>query len=174
MDYRYPIGTFQPEAEITRENRIELLLQMDAAPNHLRQAVASFSPSQLDTPYRPEGWTVRQVVHHLADSHINWYVRTKLAITEEDPIVRSFDENLWAETPEARTGPVEPSLILLDGLYQRWTTLFRSLTDQQWSRSLHHPDRGPFVLDATLAMMVWHGQHHTAQITSLRDRMGWR
>jgi uncharacterized damage-inducible protein DinB len=140
----------------------------------MRAAVADLSESQLDTRYRPGGWTVRQVVHHLADSQMNWYVRTKLALTEDDPIVRSYDEVQWAELHDARTAPVEPSLILLDGLHRRWVELFKSLSEEQWKRKIIHPDRGIFVLDATLSMHVWHGRHHTAHIIELRNQMGWR
>jgi uncharacterized damage-inducible protein DinB len=146
---------------------------MAEAPDHLRAAVARLSGEQFDTPYRPGGWTVRQVVHHLADAQVNWYVRTKLALTEDEPVVRAWDEVRWAEMYDARTAAPEPSLILLDGLYRRWVELFHSLSEEQWKRRLIHPERGEFVLDAALAMHVWHGQHHTAQIVELRKRMGW-
>jgi uncharacterized damage-inducible protein DinB len=132
------------------------------------------SGAQLDTPYRPAGWTVRQVVHHLADAQANWYVRTRLALTEFEPLVKPFDEVSWAELADARTGPVEPSLLLCDGLGARWVALFESLSAAEWARQMIHPDRGTFVLEQILPMHVWHGRHHTAQITSLRQRMGWQ
>ncbi len=118
-----------------------------------------------------DGWTIRQVVHHLADSQLNWYVRTKLALTEDEPIVKPFDEVRWAELEDARTSPVEPSLLLLEGMYQRWTALFLSLTDGEWNRKLIHPERGVFIVETTLGMHVWHGLHHTAQIAALKKRM---
>jgi len=173
-DPRYPIGPFEAGPPPDFDMRLRLLSQLAEVPSHLRAAVADLSESQLDTRYRPAGWTVRKVVHHLADAQMNWYVRTKLALTEDDPVVRSYDEVRWAELHDARTAPVEPSLILLDGLHRRWVDLFKSLSEEQWKRTIIHPDRGIFVLDATLAMHVWHGQHHTAHIVELRNRMGWR
>jgi uncharacterized damage-inducible protein DinB len=153
--------------------RSALLYQLSESARHLRIAVAGLSEDQINTPYRPGGWTVRQVVHHLADAQMNWYVRTKLAITEHSPIVKSYDEARWAELQDARTGPLEPSLILLDGISERWVCLYRSLTEEQWKRTIIHPDRGVFTLDTTLPMHVWHCRHHTAHITELRKQMGW-
>ncbi len=173
-DLRYPIGPFVAGPAPDCGSRLELLSQLAEAPGRLRVAVEGLSALQLDTPYRPEGWTVRQVVHHLADAQMNWYVRTKVALTEEAPSVKPYDEALWAELHDARTAPVEPSLILLDGLYQRWVELFRSLSEEQWKSRLMHLERGELVLDETLAMHVWHGRHHTAQIVELRNRMGWQ
>jgi uncharacterized damage-inducible protein DinB len=174
MDARYPIGPYEPEHNPSKQRRLELVSQFAAAPGNLRAAVADLTAAQLDTPYRPGGWTVRQVVHHMADAQLNWYVRTKLALTEDEPQVKPYDEVRWAELPDARTGPIEPSLLLLEGLYQRWTALYLSLADDEWSRKVVHPERGPFVLNATLGMHVWHGLHHTAQIAALKERMGWR
>lgn len=172
-DLRYPIGPFEAGPPPSPAERTELLRQLEESLDRLRTAVAGLSDSQLDTPYRPEGWTVRQVVHHLADANVNWYVRTKLALTEENPTVCPYDEVRWAELDDARKQPVEASLILLDGLHRRWVALFRSLTEAQWKRTMVHPERGQFVLDTALAMHVWHGRHHTAQILGLRDRMNW-
>ena len=172
-DLRYPIGPFEAGAGPDPRMRLKLLSELAEAPGLLRAAVAALSDSQLDTPYRPAGWTVRQVVHHLADAQMNWYVRTKLALTEDEPIVKPYDEVRWAELHDARTGLVEPSLILLEGLYRRWVELLRSLTEDQWKRKVVHPDRGVLVLDATLPMHVWHGRHHTAHILELRNRLGW-
>jgi len=174
QDLRYPIGPYEPGPPPDASQRPALIDQLAAAPARLREAVAGLSPGQLDTTYRPGGWTVRQVVHHLADAHANWYVRTKCTVTEEQPLIKPYDEARWAETAEARTGPIEPSLLVFDGLCQRWAALFRSLTDDQWNRAMMHPERGVFTLEATLPMMVWHGRHHTAHITALRERMNWR
>jgi uncharacterized damage-inducible protein DinB len=174
QDLRYPIGQFEPGPLPDDKQRLALVAQLAFAPAELRAAVTDLSPEQLDTPYRPGGWTVRQVVHHLADAQMNWYVRTKLTLTEDAPVVKPYDEARWAETVEALSGPIEPSLLLLDGLHQRWTALCRSLTAAQWSRTMVHPERGVFSLDATLPMHVWHGRHHTAHITALRQRMNWR
>ena len=174
MDLRYPIGLFEPEWNLSGDRRLELVSQLATAPGNLKAAVAGLTAAQLDTPYRLGGWTVRQVVHHLADAQMNWYVRTKLALTEDEPLVKPYDEVRWAEMSDARTGPIEPSLLLLEGLYQRWTALFLSLADNQWGRKMVHPERGIFVLDTALGMHVWHGLHHTAQITALKERMGWR
>jgi uncharacterized damage-inducible protein DinB len=173
-DLRYPIGRFEAGPPPDTGMRLQLLTQLAEAPSRLRAAVADLSESQLDTPYRPDGWTLRQVVHHLADAQMNWYVRTKLALTEDEPLVRPYDEVRWSELHDARTGPVEASLMLLDGLHRRWIGLFRSLTEEQWARRIIHPDRGTFVLNATLPMHVWHCRHHTAHIVELRKRMGWR
>ncbi len=170
-DLRYPIGPYEPAAPPDATQRLALIGQLAAAPAGLRQAVSGLCPEQLDTTYRPGGWTVRQVVHHLADAHMNWYLRTKFALTEERPVIKPYDEARWAETVEARTGPTESSLLLLDGLCPRWAGLFGSLTDAQWKLAMVHPDRGVFTLETTLPMMVWHGRHHSAQITALRERM---
>jgi uncharacterized damage-inducible protein DinB len=172
-DLQYPIGQYAPGLPPDRIKRSALVDDMSLAPRDLREAVAELSEAQLDTTYRPDGWTIRQVVHHLADAQMNWYVRTKLALTEDEPIVKPYDEVRWAETLDARSGPIEPSLILLDGLYARWTALWRSLTEDQWKRRMRHPERGIFVLDETLPMHVWHGRHHTAQIAALRERNQW-
>jgi uncharacterized damage-inducible protein DinB len=173
-DLRYPIGQYQSPSLITSQGRQELLLQLAEAPDRLRTSVEDLSPDRLDTPYRPGGWTVRQVVHHLADSHLNWYVRTKLALTEAEPLVKPFDENLWAELPDARFGPIKSSVLLLDGLHKRWAQLFESLEASDWVRKMIHPERGALTLDAILPMIAWHGRHHTAHITELRKRMSWQ
>ena len=172
-DLRYPIGPFQAEARISDANRRELLSQIAEAPKRLRASVEGLSAEQLDTPYRLEGWTVRQVVHHLADAHLNWYVRTKLALTENKPTIKPYAEARWAELYDARHGRVEPSLLLLDSLHERWVRLFESFAPADWSCDFIHPERGVLTLDATLPMHAWHGRHHTAQITELRKRMGW-
>jgi uncharacterized damage-inducible protein DinB len=139
----------------------------------VRAAVAGLSDTQLDTPYRPGGWTVRQVVHHLADAQMNWYLRTRLALTEFEPLVKPFEEARWADLADARSGPVEPSLLLCDAICARWVALFESLSRAEWTRRMLHPERGEFTLDQVLPMHAWHTRHHTAQITELRRRMGW-
>ena len=141
-------------------------------PGRLREAVRGLAGPQLDTPYRPGGWTVRQVVHHLPDSHVNSYVRLKLALTEESPVIRPYDEARWAMLPDA-AAPLELSLDLLEHLHARWLYLWRRLTEGEWARTLLHPDLGPMRVDELLAFYAWHGGHHVAHITSLRLRRGW-
>lgn len=172
-DLRYPIGPFVAGAAPDASERLRMLSDLAGAPDRLRAAVVDLSDSQLDTPYRPGGWTVRQVVHHLADAQMNWYIRTRLALTEDAPVVKPYDEARWAELLDACTAPIEPSLFLLDGLHRRWVELFRNLSEAEWKRKLVHPDRGVFILDATLPMHVWHAHHHTAHVTDLRKRLGW-
>lgn len=172
-DPHHPIGLFQEKSAVTSQDRQEFLSQLAEMPGRLRAAVKDLSPSRLDTPYRPDGWTVRQVVHHLADSHVNWYARTKLALTETQPVIKPYDEKLWASLNDARVGPIEPSLLLLDGLHMRWVQTMESLKASDWARSLMHPEMGLLTIDAILQMTAWHGRHHTAHITELRRRMGW-
>jgi hypothetical protein len=172
-DLRYPIGPFKPVSSLDQSARQVLLTQLEETPRNLRSALVDFSESRLDTPYRPGGWTVRQAVHHLADAQMNWYIRTKLALTEDCPTIKPYDENLWAGLFDAKTAPIEPSLILLEGLYQRWSTLYRALSEEQWKRQMVHPERGTLTLEFTLTLHVWHGRHHTAHIVELRKRMGW-
>jgi DinB superfamily len=170
---RYPIGPFEAGAPPVSAMRLELVSELAEAPKHLRAAVVGLSNDQLDTPYRPDGWTVRQVVHHLADAHMNWYIRTKLALTEHEPRLKPYDEALWAELPDERKGSIVPSLKLFAGIHERWVNLFQCLSEQQWKREMIHPERGVFVLDATLPMHVWLGRRHTAQVLNLRARNGW-
>ena len=173
-DFRYPIGPFRYQGDGTPARREQWIAEIASAPAQLRAAVAGLSPAQLDTPYRPEGWTVRQVVHHLPDSHLNAYTRIKLALTEEEPTIKPYEEARWAELPDARTGPVEPSLALLEFLHQRWLLLLRSLRPADFARRYRHPEHGRmFGLDEVVAMYAWHGRHHVAHITSLRRREGW-
>ncbi len=172
-DLRYPIGRFEAGPPPDTDARDELINRLADAPGQLRAAVAGLAESQLDTPYRLGGWTIRQVVHHLADSHMNAYIRTSLALTESEPVVKTWDEAAWAELHEARTGLIEPSLDLLDGLHRRWVGLFKALTGEQWQRRMIHPEAGAFGLDASLGIWVWHARHHTAHITELRGRMDW-
>ncbi len=172
-DLRYPIGKFNHEGELAEDARRRAMDDIEAAPARLRAAVEGLSPEQLDTPYRPDGWTVRQVVHHLADSHLNAYTRFKLALTEEEPTVKPYDETRWAELSDARTAPVEISLALLESLHRRWVLLLRSLAPADFARRFRHLELGVMSLDKNLALYAWHGRHHVAHITSLRERMGW-
>jgi uncharacterized damage-inducible protein DinB len=173
-DPRYPIGQFQmADNKLTDEQRQELIAQIAAAPARLRAAVAGLTDEQLDTPYREGGWTVRQTVHHVADSHMNGYVRAKLALTEDEPAVKTYDEARWAELADTQATPVETSLNLLAALHARWAALFGALTPAERARTFRHPDWGNVTLDKQLALYAWHGRHHTAHVTSLRERMGW-
>jgi hypothetical protein len=173
-DPRYPVGTFvPPAAPLSPEQREVLIREIEDAPAKLRAAVGGLSEAQLDTPYREGGWTVRQVVHHVPDSHVNSYVRFRLAVTEDEPTIRPYMEDRWAELPDARTAPVELSLTLLETLHRRWTILLRSFDEAQWRRTFRHPDLGTVSLERNLALYAWHGRHHVAHVTSLRGRMGW-
>jgi len=168
-DLSYPIGRFRPGTQ----NRKLTLLDIADTPGRLRDAVEGLAERQLDTPYRPGGWTVRQVVHHLADSHMHSYIRTKFALTQNEPTIMPYDENAWADLKDAKSGPLEPSLVLLDGLHARWVQLLESMTEADWKRSFNHPERGLLSLDINTAIYAWHGRHHTAHITELRKREGW-
>ncbi len=172
-DLRYPVGRFQSPKEITTAQRAEWLNELEALPGKLTAAVAGLDDQQLDTPYRPGGWTVRQVVHHYADSHANSYVRFRLALTEDRPVIKPYDEQRWAELPDARSVPIGISLTLISSLHERWVFLLRSLDDQAFARTFVHPDNGEMRLDQTLALYAWHCRHHVAHITNLRERHGW-
>lgn len=169
-DPRYPLGPMPTPLTLTPEERAQAIAAIRALPSELRAAVAGLSPEQLDTPYREGGWTVRQVVHHVTDSHMNAYVRTKLALTEENPIIKPYQEQLWAELPDSALDP-ELSLELLEPLHRRWLAVLESVKD--WGRTWTHPENGPRTLDTTLAMYAWHGRHHVAHITELRKARGW-
>jgi len=170
---RYPIGQFDFSGAITDAVRETWIARIANASAELRAAVSGLSSDQLDTPYRPGGWTVRQVVHHLPDSHMNCYVRYRLALTEDAPTEKPYFEDRWAELTDARTAPAEMSLTLLESLHQRWALLLRSFNEAQWKRTFHHPERGVVTLEEDLGIYAWHGRHHVAQITALRRRMGW-
>ena len=172
-DLRYPLGDFVARPSITPIERQELITALDTTPARLRAAIAGLSAQQLETPYRPDGWTVRQTVHHVADSHINAFVRFKLGLTEDVPTVKPYAEQHWAELDDSRTADPEISLRLLDVLHQRWTLLLRSLSPESFARTLRHPESGTMSLDVVLQMYEWHGRHHIAHITALRERMGW-
>ena len=173
IDERYPIGTFTPPtgpaSPAERNDRIE---QIAAAPANFRRAVAGLDDAQLDTPYRDGGWTVRQVAHHLPDSHMNAYLRFKWGLTEENPAIKTYEEKDWAKTPETRA-PIAMSLDLLTSLHQRWVTLLRAMRPGDFARTIQHPEWGKPSLDTMLALYAWHGRHHTAHVTMLRKRRGW-
>jgi uncharacterized damage-inducible protein DinB len=172
-DLRYPIGRFKFET-LTERGRAECVARIAGAPGRMRAAVVGLSDDQLDTPYRPGGWTVRQVVHHVPDSHLNAYTRMRLALTEPAPTIKPYEEARWAELPDARTAPIEISLALLEALHARWHLLLRQLTPADGARTFRHPEHGrDFTVDEVIAMYAWHGEHHAAHITSLRGRMGW-
>jgi hypothetical protein len=170
---QYPIGRFQWAGASTADDRSKWIRIIASTPAALRDAVAGLQPRQLDTTYREGGWTVRQVVHHYADDHLNTYVRFKLALTEEAPLIKGYSESSWAELPDARTGPVEPSLQLLAALHERWVLAWQSLREADWNRTFIHPVRGAVSLDHLASLYAWHGQHHVTQITRLRERHGW-
>jgi hypothetical protein len=171
-DPRYPIGKFQAPPAYDAASRETSIRLLEDVPRLLRLAVQGLTPAQLDTPYRDGGWTIRQVVHHLADSHMNAYVRFKLALTEETPTIKPYNEKLWANLPDS-AGEIDPSLTILDGMHRRWIMLLRSMDAAAFSRTLRHPENGINALDRMLALYSWHGGHHLAQITGLRERNGW-
>lgn len=172
MDLRYPAGKFDRPPDLSRSQLDTMIRGIEVAPRNLRAAVAHLNEDQLDTPYRPEGWTVRQVVHHIADSHMNSYMRMKLALTENNPVIKPYDQERWATLADS-SEPVEPSLALIDGLHHRWVSLLRSLKDGDFTRTFVHPESGLVRLDHNIALYEWHCRHHIAHITSLRRRMGW-
>lgn len=177
IDPRYPIGPFnyvQPrssaEAAQQRRDHIDALA---ALPHKFRNAVKGLSERQLDTPYREGGWTVRQLVHHVPDSHMNAYIRCKLALTEQDPMIKAYDEARWAELGDSHGTPIEISLMLLEALHTRWVVLLIHLSEADFGRRFVHPQMGPVTIERMLALYAWHSAHHTAHITELRRKMGW-
>jgi uncharacterized damage-inducible protein DinB len=172
-DLRYPIGKFSYDGHLTEDRKRAFLDDIAQTPKNLRAAVQGLSAAQLDTPYRPAGWSVRQVVHHVPDSHLNSYVRFKLALTEDEPTIKPYAEDRWAELADTKATPVEVSLTLLDSLHDRWVRLLRSLTPEEWKLTFRHPDLGAMTLEKTLALYAWHGRHHVAHITALRERNNW-
>ncbi len=173
-DLRYPIGPFAYDGMTTAESRRERIEQVARAPAAFRSAISGLSETQLDTPYRPGGWTIRQLIHHIPDSHLNAYTRFKLGLTETNPTIRPYDEARWAELPDARSAPAEMSLRLLDALHERWTLMLRSLDGSELERTIFHPERNAtMTLDEVLALYAWHGRHHVAHVTALAEREGW-
>lgn len=172
-DPRYPIGKFTFNGSPNEEQRKKFIADIEQAPAALRAAIQCLSPQQIEAPYRDGGWTVRQVVHHVPESHMNAYIRFKLALTEDAPTIKPYMEDRWAATPDVRSTPLEVSLALLDSLHIRWVRLLRSLKPEEWKRSFRHPELGIVSLEKNLALYAWHGRHHVAHITELRKRMGW-
>jgi uncharacterized damage-inducible protein DinB len=172
-DPRYPIGKFSYNGPPTAEDKKKYLDEIEQTPARFRSALAGLSDEQLNTPYRDGGWTLRQLAHHLPDSHMNSYVRFKLALTEDEPTIKPYMENLWAELPEAKNAPIEVSLALLDSLHRRWMLMLRQFGDAEWKRTFRHPELGAMSLEKTVALYAWHGKHHVAHVTSLKKEMGW-
>jgi hypothetical protein len=173
-DLRYPVGKYEYRGPWTEPQRGAFIQTIADTPARLREAVGGLSAAQLDTPYREGGWTVRQVAHHLPDSHMNAFTRFKLALTEEQPTIKPYDEARWAELGDVPGTPVETSITLLDALHQRWVVLLRSMQSKDWERTYVHPEHGKtFTLDNVLGLYDWHCRHHVGHITSLRQRQGW-
>jgi hypothetical protein len=172
-DLQYPIGKFHFAGPLTDDQRRSAVNDIATAPANLRLAVKDLSEPQLDTPYRPAGWTLRQVVHHVPDSHMNAYIRFKLALTEDEPTIKPYEQQLWADLPDTKSTPVEVSLTLLDSLHERWVQLLQSFTASDWKRTFRHPELGVVSLERNLALYAWHGRHHVAHVTELRKRNSW-
>ena len=172
-DPRYPVGKFNGQPPANEREREKFLNDIEQTPARLRAAVAGLLEQQLNTPYRDGGWTVKQVVHHVPESHMNSYIRFKLALTENEPTIKPYAEDLWAQLSDVQETPIETSLTLLDALHQRWVILLRTLKPEDWKKTFSHPDIGLMTLDKNLALYSWHGRHHVAHITSLREKMGW-
>lgn len=173
LDPRYPVGRFIAPEKLSEADRRELIAQISALPGRLREALSGLTPAQIETPYRDGGWTVRQVVHHLADSHMNAFIRFKFALAETEPAIKAYDENVWAQLPDIPRADPEISVALLDALHQRWTVMLRAMTAADFGRTLVHSERGKLNLDYMLALYAWHSRHHTGHIASLREREGW-
>jgi DinB superfamily len=174
VDLRYPIGRFEHEGPVSNGDLATWLGQLEALPEQMRAAVGWLSDAQLDTPYRPEGWTLRQVVHHVPDSHLNCYVRFKWALTEDEPVIKAYYEERWAELPDYRTVPVETSLRFLAVIHEKLVALLRSLSREQLARRFLHPDLGSVELAWNVGNYAWHGRHHLAHVTTTIERHGWR
>jgi hypothetical protein len=172
-ELRFPIGKFTYEGPYDSSRRERFIADLERAPALLREAVRGLNEEQLNTPYRPGGWTVRQVVHHLPDSHLNAYIRFKWTLTEDEPVIKTYNETLWAETPEVAVTPVEVSLAMLENLHRRFVALLRAMRPEDFQRTMQHPELGRVALDRYVGLYAWHGRHHVAHITSLRQRMGW-
>jgi hypothetical protein len=170
---RYPIGKFSPPKEYNDDLREGFISEIEEMPFFLRHVVENLNDEQLATPYREGGWTIEQVVHHVPDSHMNAYIRTKLALTETEPVIKTYEEDAWAKLEDYITTPIETSLVLLEAVHTRWVILLKSLKKDQFERKLNHPDAGRVDINWILAQYAWHGKHHTAHINSLKQRMGW-
>jgi uncharacterized damage-inducible protein DinB len=174
MDARYPIGPFTWRGPNTPDQRARLIDDIASTPGRMRKAVLALDEQQLDTPYREGGWTVRQVVHHVPDSHMNSYIRFKLALTENEPTIKPYDEAKWAQLTDGKNAPIDWSLQLLEALHERWVMLLRSLSGADVKKQFTHPELGQVSIDQYIALYAWHGKHHVAHIMSLREREGWK
>lgn len=172
-DPRYPIGKFAPKPRLTPEERTVLVHQIAELPDQLVKAVARLTEDQLNTPYRDGGWTVRQVVHHLADSHMNAFIRFRLAVTEENPTVKPYNEKRWADLFDTKTAPIDLSISIVESLHARWVMMLESFNATDFLRPLQHPESGPMDIDRLLQLYAWHGRHHVAHVTELRKAKGW-
>ncbi|HEX3571586.1 MAG TPA: putative metal-dependent hydrolase [Acidobacteriaceae bacterium] len=173
IDFRYPIGRFQRLETISVEDRASAIAAIAAMPGLLKAAVQGLDRDQLDTSYREGGWTVRQTVHHIADSHMNAFLRLRLALTEEWPTIKPYNEKAWALLPDSTGAPAGWSLDLIESLHARWVMVLDSLTDEQWARGVNHPENGPMTIDTIAQLYAWHSRHHVAHITRLREQKGW-
>ncbi len=171
-DLRYPIGEFNKNFVVTPALRVEYIKTILALHDNLAGAVSGLNETQLDTPYRPEGWTIRQTIHHVADSHLNAFIRFKLSLTENAPTIRPYFEDRWAELADSKM-PIDVSMKIIQGIHLRWATLLMAMTEEDFKRELIHPESGVWTLEKTLALYDWHGRHHTAHITNLRARNNW-
>jgi uncharacterized damage-inducible protein DinB len=172
-ELRYPTGKWVRIPDLDAAGRAPLINKIADVPAALAAAVAGMTEAQLDTPYRDGGWSTRQIVHHLADSHMNAFIRCKLGMTEDNPTIKPYNEGDWARTTDAQVAPLGWSLSIIDGLHARWAHLLRSLDEAAFARTVQHPERGPMTLGDLMQLYAWHGVHHTAQITALRSRMHW-
>ena len=172
-ELRFPIGKFTKPDVVTKAEFTNYINEIERLPYDLRESVSGLTDAQLDTPYREDGWTIRQVVHHLFDSHVNSYTRLKFALTEDHPTIKPYDEAIWAELPDAKHDPVDLSLGLLEALHLKWTATLRKLTPEQTQRTFNHPESGVWRIDQNAGMYAWHGKHHLAHINALKKRMGW-
>jgi hypothetical protein len=173
-DHRYPHGPFTSVGRtLTDHERSALIDRIEAHPANMRSATTGLDDAQLDTPYRDGGWTVRQVVHHVVDSHVNSYIRFKLAVTEDQPRITTYDQTAWADLPDGKTAPIETSLLILDAIHPRWVAFLKALPAAAFGRTVDHPEFGDMTVDALLELYGWHCPHHEGHITTLRGRMGW-
>jgi len=171
---KYPIGKFQRPADLSPDRVAEWVNDIEQLPQQLRASIAGFSEEQINTPYRPEGWTVRQLIHHIADSHMNSYIRYRWTLTEDNPTIKAYHQSAWGDLPDCKSEPVEVSLSILEGVHQRWVTLLKSFGPAEWKRTFFHPEsEQQFTLDLNTAIYSWHGKHHLAHIEALKNRKGW-
>lgn len=172
-DLRFPVGKFSGAPDETAEIRAGFIKTIEELPAKFREAVSGLNQEQIDTPYRPEGWTVRQLVHHVADSHMNSFIRFKLGLTEDNPTIKPYAEDVWAEGVDYLEAPIDLSLNTIDSVHARWTMLLKSMSDTDFARTLNHPERGAMTLYSLLALYDWHSRHHTAHVTELRKTNNW-